>query len=78
MVRDSIHLFECDGCGGYHPIGYAGDCRADVYRVWPTWRDEIVAEHARGRTDRAERINLGRAERRHARERGLGARRAQG
>lgn len=23
----------CGGCGGTHPVGYAGDCRDDRYRL---------------------------------------------
>ena len=26
------YLEECGQCGGYHPIGYTGDCRDDRYR----------------------------------------------
>lgn len=29
---DPLELYDCGSCGGYHPVDYDGDCRADEYR----------------------------------------------
>jgi hypothetical protein len=39
MLRNARHLhkrptyYECGICGSYHPEGYGGDCRNDLYRI---------------------------------------------
>lgn len=37
-----MRLYECDICGGLHPVGFEGDCRTDDARFnQPSERDTI-------------------------------------
>jgi len=41
-------LFECGGCGFYHPIAFDGDCRDDRNRIVNLLDTDIIVDEVEG------------------------------